>query len=595
MILIPLDRIQDSPFQTRQHYDEASIESLADSIERGGLDQVPKARLLDSDSLAASHMYPSLSVDGWPEYSGGLRVQLAFGHRRLRAFRLIAERRAGDLVTSADGIGPDKIPLGYMPVELAPLTDEQMFAKAVGENAQRRDLSAVEEAEAMHTAAETFGWTHETIGERWGLSRSAVSNKLRLLKLPDSVRQMNLDGRLSESKARALVAMFVCREEHAEMLTHYAAIDFVVDPGWILQQAVECESAEKLRGYVESYVADVERKARYREAERKRIEEPELFVGESEDAEHSVPNDISAEIERINDAHNKAILWIKDPSYIRPADDDVLEKTLWKLKPLQRQARALIEQASEEEVLDVGRDLDRIASGIAYDIDRCQREIDSRSDRKPKMKMEPRPEPEDRERSVPLGPSPEEEAEMEREWKRLDSALYQLAASIPEAVRPVLSNLVAMGPLPEAASDPWASAFASAVVLQMDTAFGQGEAREAAEAWGVEVEWPESDVSAETSTDDPEEEKPLTDGEQSLLAAMAADYEATQDKGHLLAMTTNWDAGQSLVERGLAQHVANRFGRVDKARLTLTKEGTDLGLQLLQETDAAAVAEGVPA
>jgi hypothetical protein len=112
--LISIECIDDNPFQSRQSYDEAAILELATDIAERGLLQPVVAR---------------------PEPGG--RCQLAFGHRRLRAFRLLHEQGAQ----------------GYnaIPCEVRTISTEQMALYAWSENAQRKDLTPIEEAQAIRT------------------------------------------------------------------------------------------------------------------------------------------------------------------------------------------------------------------------------------------------------------------------------------------------------------------------------------------------------------------------------------------------------------------------------------------------------------
>lgn len=78
---------------------------------------------------------------------------------------------------------------------------------------QREDLNAVEEAEGIKTLIDTFGFTQEQAAQKLGKSRTAVTNSLRLLNLPDSVGSLLKDGKISMGHARALLAV----EDEAEM------------------------------------------------------------------------------------------------------------------------------------------------------------------------------------------------------------------------------------------------------------------------------------------------------------------------------------------------------------------------------------------
>lgn len=205
---VPLERIFDNPFQTRTVYTE--IEELAQSIvkmrgarpETSGLMQTPSARLVMPNGKGWQILNPD-------EYGGvesalgdepGAVVQLAFGHRRLRAFHGLA----GEALSQ----GEREEEYATFPVEIVPLTDQQMADLAWEENEKRKDLTAIEEALALQLAIDLFGYTQSQIGERWGLSQSAVANKLRLLQLPREAQEAIRRGELTEKHGRALLAAY---------------------------------------------------------------------------------------------------------------------------------------------------------------------------------------------------------------------------------------------------------------------------------------------------------------------------------------------------------------------------------------------------
>lgn len=198
----PLERIVDNPYQTRTVYGD--VAELAESIlkmkgarpETSGLIQVPPARIVVPDGW-----------DGWkildPEAYGGVshclgdepeaRVELAAGHRRLRAFHHLCNGSGeGDYTT--------------FPVEVQVLDDQAMADIAWEENSKRKDLTAIEEAEALRRAIDHFGWTQAEVGKRWGLSQPAVSNKLRLLQLPEEAQAAIRAGAISEKHGRTLLS-----------------------------------------------------------------------------------------------------------------------------------------------------------------------------------------------------------------------------------------------------------------------------------------------------------------------------------------------------------------------------------------------------
>jgi ParB family chromosome partitioning protein len=92
-----------------------------------------------------------------------------------------------------------------VPVVIRELSDSESLEVAIIENVQRADLNAIEEAAAYHELMDRFAYTQETLAQQLGKSRSHVANTLRLLKLPESVKAMIRDGRLSAGHARTLV------------------------------------------------------------------------------------------------------------------------------------------------------------------------------------------------------------------------------------------------------------------------------------------------------------------------------------------------------------------------------------------------------
>jgi ParB/RepB/Spo0J family partition protein len=191
IVYAPLDRIDDNPFQTRLVYDPTAIQELADSLRQlrpsmpdtRGLVHVPPAR----------GIYPGRipEVVKAADFER-VRFQLAAGHSRLRAFRLLAEE------------DPDA--WHDMPLEVTELTDDAMADIIWQENARRKNLSAVEEAAALRMAIARFGYTQQEVGDRWGLSQSAVANKLRLLELPEEAQAAIRTGAITERHGRALLS-----------------------------------------------------------------------------------------------------------------------------------------------------------------------------------------------------------------------------------------------------------------------------------------------------------------------------------------------------------------------------------------------------
>src|SRR5215203_2456466 len=160
---VELESIVPGSMQPRTHFDEASLESLADSIRTHGIVQPLVVR----------------------RRSGG--YELIAGERRWRAARL-----AG---------------LSHVPVVVKEVPDESLLEIALIENIQREDLNPIEEAQAYQKLIETVGLTQEALATRVGRDRSYITNYLRLLRLPADLQQLVKEGRLSTGHARTLLGL----------------------------------------------------------------------------------------------------------------------------------------------------------------------------------------------------------------------------------------------------------------------------------------------------------------------------------------------------------------------------------------------------
>lgn len=194
--LVSLERIQANPWQPRESDDPEHIKALALDIAANGLLQTPVGRIVDG----LHHPIGEIADMADGEWS----VQLAFGHSRLAAYRWL-----NDMQTEHDDDGDWHV----MPVIIQPLSDEQMFAMAVSENLQRRDLTVIEVAKSMARYRSEFGKTSSEIGQLFGMSDSAVRNKIRLLELPEDVQKGLAENGASERAARELLALFDLPED----------------------------------------------------------------------------------------------------------------------------------------------------------------------------------------------------------------------------------------------------------------------------------------------------------------------------------------------------------------------------------------------
>jgi ParB family transcriptional regulator, chromosome partitioning protein len=161
---VPIERVHPGRFQPRRHFDEAGLDALAQSIAVQGVLQ---------PLLVRRHK------DLPDEY------ELLAGERRWRA----AQRAR----------------LHEVPILIREVSDRDALELALVENVQREDLSPLEEAQAYQRLILEFGHTQDVLAQRVGKSRSHVANTIRLLALPDAVKTLLDDGKLSAGHARALL------------------------------------------------------------------------------------------------------------------------------------------------------------------------------------------------------------------------------------------------------------------------------------------------------------------------------------------------------------------------------------------------------
>jgi ParB/RepB/Spo0J family partition protein len=200
LINIPLDRIDPNPWQTRLgDPDPQHVKSLAMDIAQNGLLQNPLGRL-----MMGKHPFKAEVIearDGFQAVANyhDTRVQLAFGHNRLAAFRWLNDLRDNSNISED---------YTTIPIDLRPLTDEQMADYAWSENERRRDVTPIERAQAIQRRMNDFQWTQQQIADHLGISRPVISNSLRLLKLPDQVQVALASGDISERVAIALMGLY---------------------------------------------------------------------------------------------------------------------------------------------------------------------------------------------------------------------------------------------------------------------------------------------------------------------------------------------------------------------------------------------------
>jgi len=165
VIELSLGQIVTNPFQPRRIFDEAALADLAASITENGILQPIIVRPTEDSK----------------------KFEILAGERRWRASKLAEQT--------------------VVPAIIRDLDDQQMMQAAILENLQREDLTPLEEAQAYRDMMDVMNLTQAEVAKRLGKARSAVANLLRLLTLPDAVKDLVNDGSLSMGQARTLLGL----------------------------------------------------------------------------------------------------------------------------------------------------------------------------------------------------------------------------------------------------------------------------------------------------------------------------------------------------------------------------------------------------
>lgn len=163
---VPLASLEPNPHQPRREFDPEMLEDLSKSIAEKGVLQPILVRPLDG------------SVG---------RYQIIAGERRWRAAQ--------------------KARLHDVPVIIREMTDSEALEVAIVENVQRSDLNAIEEGAGYRMLIDRFGYSQEQLAKIIGKSRSHIANSMRLMSLPDKVRDLVQEGKLSAGHARTLIGL----------------------------------------------------------------------------------------------------------------------------------------------------------------------------------------------------------------------------------------------------------------------------------------------------------------------------------------------------------------------------------------------------
>ena len=212
---IPISQVESYSGQPRKHFDEESLQELADSITEHGIIQPLTVRKLSSGYY-----------------------QIIAGERRWRAARLAGLQEVPVIVMEAD--------------------DRKAAELAMIENLQREDLNPMEEAAGFQSLIETYHMTQEEAAQRVGTSRSAVTNALRLLGLSPSVRKLVEENKLTAGHARALVPLSPSLQESAANAIIAGGLSVRQTEALVKRLSAEKKESKKPRNDEVDYLAEAQ-------------------------------------------------------------------------------------------------------------------------------------------------------------------------------------------------------------------------------------------------------------------------------------------------------------------------------------------------
>ena len=212
---IPISQVESYSGQPRKHFDEESLQELADSITEHGIIQPLTVRKLSSGYY-----------------------QIIAGERRWRAARLAGLQEVPVIVMEAD--------------------DRKAAELAMIENLQREDLNPMEEAAGFQSLIETYHMTQEEAAQRVGKSRSAVTNALRLLGLSPSVRKLVEENKLTAGHARALVPLSPSLQESAANASIAGGLSVRQTEALVKRLSAEKKESKKPRNDEVDYLAEAQ-------------------------------------------------------------------------------------------------------------------------------------------------------------------------------------------------------------------------------------------------------------------------------------------------------------------------------------------------
>jgi ParB family chromosome partitioning protein len=179
LVEVDIDMIYPNPYQPRKKFSTEKIKELAESLEETGLIQ---------------------PVVLYKDQNDNNKYYLMVGERRWRAAQYLKWKR--------------------IPAIIRDISQDEVIVGALVENIQREDLNAIEVAEGIEMLINEMGLTQEKAGQRLGMNRSTLTNYLRLLRLPEAVKESVISGAISQGHARAILPL----EDNTDILTALSKI-----------------------------------------------------------------------------------------------------------------------------------------------------------------------------------------------------------------------------------------------------------------------------------------------------------------------------------------------------------------------------------
>jgi ParB family transcriptional regulator, chromosome partitioning protein len=225
------------PDTVRMRHDEHYVEALAASAGSpiGRIVQIdlvdpnpdqPRQVMGDLSELMASIAEKGI-IEPLVVRQVGQRFQIVAGERRYQAALQVGLRE--------------------MPVVIRDADDAEVIELALIENLQRKDLTAFEEAEALHSLSQRVGYTHEELARRLGRSRTAITESLALHKMPEDVKNL---CRLADISSKSLLLQIVRQPNHEQML---ALVERIASQGGTTREQVRAQVAKPKRGRPRAY------------------------------------------------------------------------------------------------------------------------------------------------------------------------------------------------------------------------------------------------------------------------------------------------------------------------------------------------------